>query len=204
MRPHACFGPFPSRGDFSALLSLQHSRQGDLQLCFLHAFTFLPPWLHDHYSLHRHYGDSDSCSAPSSSRTGLLDYGACTSRHSVSSHPMHPLPALLLAPVGLGLRFALRRYRRRLGLRSWLAVPSVASGRIEFLSRGFFAPLFYGLSVDFQLLSTPCRHDAITFSYPAGSSAGEGFHPLCRHPLKRTSASLGPALQLKEFGNCAL
>ena len=26
-------------------------------------------------------------------------------------------------------------------------------------------PQFYGLSVDFQLLSTPCRHDAVTFSY---------------------------------------
>jgi hypothetical protein len=35
------------------------------------------------------------------------------------------------------------------------------------------ASLFYGLSVHFQLLSTPCRHDAVTFSYPAGSSTGE-------------------------------
>src|SRR3954465_11505225 len=39
------------------------------------------------------------------------------------------------------------------------------------------APQFYGLSLHFQLLSTPCRHDAVTFSYPAGSSAGEGLSP---------------------------
>ena len=96
-----------------------------------------PPWLHDHYSLPRYYGDSDSCSAPSSTSAGLLDYGACTSGHSVSSHPMRPLPAMLQAPVGLGPRFAFRRYRRFFGLRSLLAVSSVASGRIEFVSRGF-------------------------------------------------------------------
>ena len=35
------------------------------------------------------------------------------------------------------------------------------------------APLFCGLSVHFQLLSTPYHHGAVTFSYPAGSSAGE-------------------------------
>ncbi len=32
-----------------------------------------PPWLHGHYSLHRYYEDSDSCPAPSSTRTGILD-----------------------------------------------------------------------------------------------------------------------------------
>src|SRR6059058_116439 len=36
---------------------------------------------------------------------------------------------------------------------------------------------FYGLSLHFQLLSTSCRHDAVTFSYPAGSSASEGLPP---------------------------
>ena len=45
------------------------------------------------------------------------------------------------------------------------------------MSQRSFAPLFYGLSVHFQLLSTPCRHDAVTFSFPAGSSAGEGLAP---------------------------
>ena len=39
------------------------------------------------------------------------------------------------------------------------------------------APLFYGLSVHFQLLSTPYRYGAVTFSYPEGSSPGEGLSP---------------------------
>ena len=63
------------------------------------------------------------------------------------------------------------------GLRSLVAVSSVASGRIEFGSPGLAAPRFYGLSVHFQLLSTPCRHGAVTFGYPAGSSADEGLAP---------------------------
>src|SRR3954471_4842004 len=87
------------------------------------------------------------------------------------------LPAILLVPGGLGHRFPFSGYRRFFGLRSWLAVSSVASGRIEFVSQHVFVPQFYGLSIHFQLLSTPCRHDAVTFSYPAGSSAGEGLSP---------------------------
>ena len=51
-----------------------------------------PPWLHGHYPLHRYYEDSDSCPAPSSTRTGILDYPACISRHPVSTHPMRPCP----------------------------------------------------------------------------------------------------------------
>ena len=86
-----------------------------------------PPWLHGHYPLRSYYGDSDSCPAPSSTRTGLLDYRVCISRHSVSNHPMRPrLPAMLLAPGGLDLRFALLRCRRFFGLRTLLAVSSVA------------------------------------------------------------------------------
>ncbi len=34
----------PISGDVSALFSFRHSRQEYLQLCFLHAFTFLPPF----------------------------------------------------------------------------------------------------------------------------------------------------------------
>src|SRR6476619_1462027 len=61
-----------------------------------------PPWLHGRYSLHRYYGDSDSCSAPSSTGAGLLDSRTGTSGHSVSSHPMRPrLPAILPVPGGL-------------------------------------------------------------------------------------------------------
>src|SRR5665213_714548 len=86
-----------------------------------------PPWLHGHYPFLCYYGDSDSCPAPSSARTGLLDYPTRISGHSVSSHPMRPLPpAMLLVPGGLGPRFALGRYRRFFGLRSLLAVSSVA------------------------------------------------------------------------------
>src|ERR1043166_7993390 len=74
------------------------------------------------------------------------------------------LPAILSAPGGLGYRFALNCFRQFFGLRTFLAVSSVASGRIEFVSRPSIGPLFYRLSIHFQLLSTPCRHDAVTFS----------------------------------------
>jgi hypothetical protein len=87
------------------------------------------------------------------------------------------LPAILLVPGGLGHRFALFGYRRFFGLRSWLAVSSVASGRIEFVSQHLFVPQFYGLSVHFQLLSTPCHHGAVTFRYLVGSSTSEGLPP---------------------------
>ena len=92
------------------------------------------------------------------------------------------LPAILHVPGGLGHRFALFGYRQFFGLRSWLAVSSVASGRIEFVSQHSIAPQFYGLSVHFQLLSTPCHHDAVTFSYPVGSSTGEGLAPSVPSP----------------------
>ena len=86
-----------------------------------------PPWLHGRYPLQRYYEDSDSCSAPYSTRTGILDSRTCTSGHSVSNHPMRPcLPAMLLAPGRLGHRLALCRYRQFFGLRSLLAVSSVA------------------------------------------------------------------------------
>jgi hypothetical protein len=137
-----------------------------------------PPWLHGRYPLPRYYGDSDSCPAPSSTRTGLLDYRTCISRHSVSNHPMRPrLPAMLLVPGGLGLRFALCRYRRFFGLRSSLAVWSVASGRIEFVSRAFQARQFYGLSFRFQLLSPSRRRDAVTFNSWREAPPQWDFHP---------------------------
>ena len=87
------------------------------------------------------------------------------------------LPAMLGAPGGLGLRFALIRYRRFLGLRTFLAVSSVASGRIEFVSQPAIGPQFYGLSIHFQLLSTSCRHDAVTFSYWREAPPERDFHP---------------------------
>lgn len=155
-----------------------------------------PPWLHGHYPSPRYYGDSDSCPAPSSTKAGLLGSPTCTSRHSVSNHPMRPrLPAMLLAPGGLGQRFALLCYRQFFGLRSLLAVSSVASGRIEFGSQLPIGPQFYGLSVHFQLLSTRCHHPCSYFQLPAGSSAREGLSPSnarllpsARVPVLRTSS----------------
>ena len=149
--------------------------------CVCVSFTLppsCPPWLHGHYPLPRYYGDSVSCPAPSSTRSGLLDYRSCISRHSVSNHPMRPrLPAILLAPGGLGLRLAFCRYRRFFGLRSLLAVSSVASGRIEFVSRASNARQFYGLSFRFQLLSTPRRRDAVTFNSWREAPPQRDFHP---------------------------
>jgi hypothetical protein len=87
------------------------------------------------------------------------------------------LPAILSAPGGLGHRFALDCSRRFFGLRTLLAVSSVASGRIKFVSRPTIGPLFYGLSIHFQLLSTPCRHDAVTFSYRREAPPERDFHP---------------------------
>ena len=39
-------------------------------------------------------------------------------------------------------------------------------------------PLFYGLSVHLRLLSTPCRHDAVTFGYWREAPPERDFHPL--------------------------
>src|SRR5580692_4704681 len=94
-----------------------------------------PPWLGDHYSLHRYYGDSDSCRPPSSNRqVSLVSEHALLDIPSPTT-PCAPVPAMLLAPGRLGLRFALLRYRRFFGLRTFQAVSSVASGRIEFVSQ---------------------------------------------------------------------
>ena len=80
------------------------------------------------------------------------------------------------------------RYRRFFGLRSLLAVSSVASGRIEFVSQRLFAPQFYGLSVHFQLLSTSCRHDAVTFSFTGGKLRRGGTLTLCARSLSSALA----------------
>ena len=98
------------------------------------------------------------------------------------------LPAILPVPGGLGQRFAFVGYRRFFGLRSLLAVSSVASGRIEFVSQRLFAPQFYGLSVHFQLLSTSCRHDAVTFSFSGGKLRRGGTLTLCARSLSSALA----------------
>src|SRR6185436_6023184 len=103
------------------------------------------------------------------------------------------LPAILSAPGGLGHRFALDCSRRYFGLRTLLAVSSVASGRIEFVSRPAIGPLFYGLSVHFQLLSTPCRHDAVTFSYWREAPPERDLHPPMHAHFQAHERGLQPA-----------
>jgi hypothetical protein len=99
-------------------------------------------------------------------------------------------PCLPAVPGGLGHRFALFGYRRFFGLRSLLAVSSIASGRIEFVSQHLFVPQFYGLSVHFQLLSTPCHHGAVTFRYLVEAPPVKDFHSLCSFALNRTDTPI--------------
>ena len=81
------FGP---QSCFVTLPCLAIGTRGSLNCSsvFLALPPSYPPLLHDRYSLHRYYGGSDSCSAPSSTRTGILDSYSCTSGHSVSNHSM--------------------------------------------------------------------------------------------------------------------
>jgi hypothetical protein len=147
-----------------------------------------PPWLHGRYPLRSYYGDSDSCSASSSTRAGLLDSLTCTSGHSISNHPMRPrLPAILRVPGGLGHRFALPRYRQFFGLRSLLAVSSVASGRIEFVS----LCLGHRCSTDYPFTSS-CSPPRVATAQLLSVTRQEvppmrDLHPRCRLTLKRTS-----------------
>src|SRR2546426_948310 len=133
-RPHLCCATLPclARGTRGSLGC------SDVALMFPPSY---PPWLHGRYSLHRYYGDSDSCPAPSSTRTGILDYLTCISGHSVSTHPMRPrLPAILLVPGGLGLRLALDRYRRFFWLSFFLPTSLMASCPLAIIIRVNGAP----------------------------------------------------------------
>ena len=123
-----------------------------------------PPWLHGHYPLHRYYEDSDSCPAPSSARQVSLIHEQALPDIPSPTTPCAPAPAMLCVPGRLGPPIRLAGYRRFFGLRSLVAVSSVASGRIEFVSQPAIGPQLYGLSVHFQLLSTPPHGDAVTFS----------------------------------------
>ena len=84
-------------------------------------------------------------------------------------------------------------YRRFVGLRSLLAVSSVASGRIEFVSQALRAPLFYRLSIHFQLLSTSPRGDAVTFSLWWEAPPQRDFHPPVHSPSQAHERGLQPA-----------
>src|SRR5687767_979339 len=92
-------------------------------------------------------------------------------------------------------------YRRFFGLRSLLAVSSVAYGRIEFVSRASFCLQFYGLSVHFQLLSTSRYRDAVTFGCLAGSTAREGLSPSGARSLPSARARPSGRLSVSEPTN---
>src|SRR5881275_1762670 len=102
------------------------------------------------------------------------------------------LPAILLAPGGLGPRFACSGYRRFFGLRSFPADSSVASGRIEFVSQHLLGcsstdyPFTFSCSpprvATTQLLSVTRRE----------APPVRDFHPLCTLTLKRTGRGVPP------------
>ena len=149
-------------------------------ICGCVSFTLppsCPPWLHGHYPLHRYYGDSDSCPAPSSTRAGLLDYQPRTCGHSVSTTPCAPVsrrcflfragltPDSPFWAIGGSSDFVLCSQSRQ----SHQAVSS--------LYRGPIAP-----SVLRTILSFPVALHAVSpgrsyFQLVAGSTATEGLPP---------------------------
>jgi len=102
------------------------------------------------------------------------------------------LPAILSAPGELGHRFALDCSRRNFGLRTLLAVSSVASGRIEFVSR----PLSGHYSTDYPFTSSCSPPRVATtqlLSVTGGKLRHRGTLTLpCTLSLKRTSAAFTP------------
>ena len=132
---HTAASVHPQRGGIS-LPCLAFGTPGSC-ICSCVSFTLppsCPPSLHGHYPLHRYYEDSDSCPAPLSTRTGILGSWALR----FQSFRLHPPDAPLLRRCSCSgqawppIRFA--GYRRFFGLRSLVAVSSVASGRIEFVA----------------------------------------------------------------------
>ena len=102
------------------------SRSSNCELIFLTVPPSYPPWLHGRYPLHRYYGGSDSCLAPSCTKTGILDYQTRTSRHPVSNHPMRPIPGYASCSRSAWPPIRFVGYRRFFGLRASIAVSSVA------------------------------------------------------------------------------
>src|SRR5438093_2125465 len=90
----------------------------------------------------------------------------CASAPAMLPVPGRPGPRFAWGAIGGSSDFAHCSQSRQ----SHMAVSSLCRGT-------FLRPLFYGLSVHFQLLSTSCRHAAVTFSSLAGSSAREGLSP---------------------------
>ena len=102
-------------------------------------------------------------------------------------------PAILLAPGRLGPRFACSRYRRFFGLRTSLAVSSVALGRIEFVLRANLArhPTDYPFV---SSCSPPCVAASQLLSTRGGKHRHRGTFTLrCTPPLKRTRGRVSPS-----------
>ena len=135
----------------------------------VHSFTSppsCPPSLHGRYPLRRYYEDSDSCPAPFRTKAGILDSRTCISGHSVSNHAMRPCSghtSLLRAGLASDSRGSLSAVPRT----SYIPSSLVSRIRPYRVRRGdrHWTLQFYGLSFHFQLLSTPPRGDAVTFSY---------------------------------------
>jgi len=154
--------------------------------CFCASLTpppSCPPSLHGHYPLPRYYGDSDSCPAPSSTGTGILDSRTCTCGHSVSNHLLRPRSGNAFGSGRAWPPTRLGGYRRIFGFRSLPAVSSVARGRIEFVLCPSIGTQFYGLSIHRQLLSTVASLPRSYFQLLAFSSAREGLPPSCARSL---------------------
>jgi len=121
--------------------------------------------------------DSDSCPAPSGTRTGLLDYRVCISRHSVSNHPMRPVfrrcsllraglaSDLLCVAIGGSSDFALCSQSRQ----SHKAVSS--------LCRGPFWPSVLRTVLWFPVALHTASPRCSYFQLVAGSTATEGLPP---------------------------
>ena len=171
-------------------------------ICSCVGFTLslsCPPWLHGRYPLQRYYGDSDPCSAPVGTRTGILDYGACTSRHSVSNHPMRPrsrqcfwlraglAPDSRLTAIGGASDFAHYSQSRQ----SHKAVSSLCRNA-----------RWRRCSTDYPFTSS-CSPPRVTTTQLLSVTRREAppardFHPPCILPLKRTSAAV-PAAATYEY-----
>ena len=168
-----------SHGGGTSLPCLAKGTPGSL-ICSCVSFTLppsCPPSLHGRYPFPRYYEDSDFCPAPFCTWTGILGSRSCASGHSVSTHLMRPCGGMALAPPQAWPPTRLGDYRRFFGLRALLAVSSVASGRIEFVSGVPLGLLSLRTIHSLQLLSTSPRGDAVTYSYWRLAPPGRDFHP---------------------------
>jgi hypothetical protein len=142
-----------------------------------------PPWLHDHYSLHRYYGGSDPDRPffrrqPWFPDSRHLNFQPCCLQSSAVSARRYPLP-----PRVQLILFGLRHY-----MAGSPEPPTESSSQCNAL----LASLRYGLVVLFPLLSTRgYSPEAVTFGYWPSVSAKSGTFTLpFRCALSRTMPRL--------------